>query len=241
MEARRQFENKVLDFVLPSPSRDSVLVGLVNLSGSVPHKTRKVNGGTIGTMHVLRLYVQGICIISAHNYHVIQARSGSRRQLGHCSYNVRRSEDMPCWCVPVIPDGVFCSNNLSVPTNIAYSPNRAVLCSIASSSFLDHRISIHALPRRRHYDYQSLNDAHVAHLSTLLVSAIRSRNSPSDVIHILSSPALSVDTAVDTMCHALAMLNKESTGLSEIWIAEVLGVATEVYRYVSSAVRYHRS
>ncbi|TFY63286.1 hypothetical protein EVJ58_g3346 [Rhodofomes roseus] len=195
LDARQTYDDRVLDFTLLSPSRDSLLVGLMNLSGHVPHMKRKIKGGTIGTMHVLKLHDLSV----DDNWDVAPIMS-----------------DMTRAC-------------RAIPANVAYSPNRALLCSVAASTFSDSHISIHALPRRRPDPTRPLTNALVAESHNLLVAAIRSRSSSSDVIHALASPAVYVQTVVDTLCEVLGSLTKESPNLRDVWTAEVLGVAGEVF------------
>ena len=68
------------------------------------------------------------------------------------------------------------------------------------------------------------------------MAAIRARYSPSDVIHALAMPSLPPDVTVNTLYHALTTLEADSFGLVEMWIGELLGVATEVYRCAQTAV-----
>ncbi|KAH9935022.1 uncharacterized protein B0H18DRAFT_1207647 [Fomitopsis serialis] len=78
LEAQQTYDDKVLDFIMPAPSRDSLLVGFMNLSGSVPHVKQKVKGGTIGTMRVLKF---GFHLLRLpHLYHTLPRRrpDGSR-------------------------------------------------------------------------------------------------------------------------------------------------------------------
>ncbi|KZT70141.1 hypothetical protein DAEQUDRAFT_810869 [Daedalea quercina L-15889] len=194
-EARRVYDGKVLDFVLPSPSRDSLLVGLMNLGGSVPHLKRKTKGGSIGSMHILKLS--------------------------------DLSEDDAWDVAPIMSD--MARTGRAVPANIALSPNRALLCSVAASTFLDSHIAIHALPRRRHDGGRPPTNSLLVDLPSLLITAIRSRSSPADVIHPLTSPAVPVQTAIDVLCEVLLYFNEEAPSLREVWTAEVLNVAGEVY------------
>lgn len=71
-------------------------------------------------------------------------------------------------------------------------------------------------------------------ISRLLVQSICSRESPSDVIRVLTERSASLETTVGALYNAAAVLDTFPVGLSEMWLDEILGVATEVYLYVHS-------
>lgn len=119
-----------------------------------------------------------------------------------------------------------------MPANVAYSPNRALLCSVAASTFADSHISIYALPRLQRDPGRPFTSALVIDLPSLFIISIHSRTSPADVIHPLIPPAVSVQTAVDILSEVLLYFNEESPSLREVWMAEVLRLANEIYRYV---------
>ena len=48
-------------------------------------------------------------------------------------------------------------------------------------------------------------------------------------------PSLPPDVTVNTLYHALTTLEADSFGLVDMWIGELLGVATEVYRCAQMA------
>ncbi|EPS98539.1 hypothetical protein FOMPIDRAFT_143657 [Fomitopsis schrenkii] len=195
LEAQKSYEDKVLNFVLPSPARDSLLIGLMHLSGSVPHVKRKAKGGTIGTMHILKLPD-----LAADD-----------------EWNV----------APIMSD--MTKTCRAVPANVAYSPNRALLCSVAASTFADSHISIYAIPRLQRDAGRPFTSTLVIDLPSLFIIALHSRSSPADVIHPLISPAVSVQTAVDILSEVLLYFNEESPSLREMWTAEVLRLASEIY------------
>lgn len=68
-------------------------------------------------------------------------------------------------------------------------------------------------------------------LSRHLVAAIRARYSHSDVIHALAMPSISNEAVVSTLYQAFTTMEADSNGLMEMWTAELLGIAAEVYRY----------
>ncbi|KAI8989685.1 hypothetical protein BD414DRAFT_484925 [Trametes punicea] len=120
--------------------------------------------------------------------------------------------------------------NIDVPVSVALSPNESLLCSL-SSHLLGSHASVQVLPRRVSGGLVSVTASHLpGDLSRQLVAAIRARYCPSDVVHALSMPTLPLEIAVNTLCNALAIMEADSYGLSEIWTSELLGVATEVYR-----------
>ncbi|KAI0810964.1 hypothetical protein BC629DRAFT_1589705 [Irpex lacteus] len=55
------------------------------------------------------------------------------------------------------------------------------------------------------------------------------KKSPSDVIHTLTNKSVSLETVTHTLLSAASVLEAHPVGLSELWIVEILGVATEVY------------
>ena len=126
----------------------------------------------------------------------------------------------------------------TVPVSVALSPNEALI-SCVSSPFLGSHTSVQALPRR----VSSVTSHLHGDLSKLLVASIRSRYSPSDVIHALAMPSLPTEVTVNTLFQTLAIMDADSNGLPNMWTAEIIGVAAEVYRclrcfvYVCSATR----
>ena len=122
-----------------------------------------------------------------------------------------------------------------VPVSVAFSPNEALVRCI-SSPLLGSHFAIQALPRRVSGGSSAVLAGHLhGDLSRHLVAAIRARYSPSDVIHALAMPSLPPDVTVNTLYHALTTLEADSFGLVDMWIAELLGVATEVYRCAQMA------
>ena len=120
----------------------------------------------------------------------------------------------------------------AVPTGVALSPNSALLCSTSPSpNATGYRISVHPVPRRQHPPSQ--NSPTRSDLSRALAQAICARKSPSDVIHALTHKSVSLETVTNTLFVASGVLEANPVGLNEIWIGEILGVATEVYLCVT--------
>ncbi|KAI0647318.1 hypothetical protein C8Q79DRAFT_908461 [Trametes meyenii] len=119
--------------------------------------------------------------------------------------------------------------NVDVPVSVALSPNEALI-SCVSSHLLGSHVSIQALPRRVSGGLASITASHLhGDLSRQLVAAIHARYSPSDIVHALAVPTLPADIAVNTLYNALATMEADSNGLTEMWTVELLGMATEVY------------
>ncbi|TBU35719.1 hypothetical protein BD311DRAFT_783359 [Dichomitus squalens] len=118
---------------------------------------------------------------------------------------------------------------VDVPVSVALSPNEALVCCI-SSPLLGSHFAIQALPRRISGGSSSVLTGHLyGDLSRHLVAAIRAHYSPSDVIHALAMPTLPTEVTVNTLYHALTTMEADSYGLMDMWVGELLGVATEVY------------
>ncbi|KAH9857142.1 hypothetical protein C2E23DRAFT_375639 [Lenzites betulinus] len=119
--------------------------------------------------------------------------------------------------------------NVDVPVSAALSPNEALLSCVASH-FVSAQTSVQALPRRVSGGLASITASHLhGDLARQLVAAIRSRNSPSDIVHALSMPSLPAEVAVNTLHNTFAIMEGDSNGLMEMWTPELLGIATEVY------------
>ncbi|KAI0780677.1 hypothetical protein BD413DRAFT_463229 [Trametes elegans] len=119
--------------------------------------------------------------------------------------------------------------NVDVPVSVALSPNEALL-SCVTSPLLGAHTSVQALPRRVSGGLASITAGHLhGDLARQLVAALRARRSPSDIVHALAMPTLPQDAAAGTLCAALATMGADSHGLMEMWTAELLGVATEMY------------
>ncbi|KAI0372918.1 hypothetical protein BV20DRAFT_1014123 [Pilatotrama ljubarskyi] len=120
--------------------------------------------------------------------------------------------------------------NVDVPVSVALSPNETLI-SCVSSHLLGSHMSVQVLPRRVSGGLASITASHLhGDLARQLVRAIRARYSPSDIVHALATPSLPLEVTVNTLHNAYAMMEADSNGLVEIWTAELLGVATEVYR-----------
>ena len=123
---------------------------------------------------------------------------------------------------------------LTVPVSAALSPNEALICCV-SSPLLGSHMSIQALPRRFSGELTLASNGHFHEdLSKLLVTSIRSRHSPSDVIHALAMPSLPLEASVNTLSQALSIMETNAFGLPDLWTAEIIGIAAELYRFDSS-------
>ncbi|KAH9945890.1 uncharacterized protein BXZ73DRAFT_86136 [Epithele typhae] len=128
---------------------------------------------------------------------------------------------------------------VDVPVSVAFSPNETLICCI-SSPLLGSHLAVQNLPRRVSRDSALASSSQLhGDLSRHLVAAIRSRYSTSDVIHALAMPTLPPDATVDTLFQTLSSMERHSNGLPDMWIAELLGVAAEVYS--ARAKRLERS
>ncbi|KAI0362401.1 hypothetical protein OH77DRAFT_1500103 [Trametes cingulata] len=119
--------------------------------------------------------------------------------------------------------------NVDVSVSVALSPNEALISCI-SSHLLGSHMSVQVLPRRVSGGLASITASHLhGDLARQLVTAVRARYSPSDIVHALSAPTVLLEVAVNTLNNAFATMEADSNGLMEVWTAELLGVATEVY------------
>ncbi len=123
----------------------------------------------------------------------------------------------------------FTKYALTVPVGIAVSPNNALICSITASSNITSRTAVHSGPRHRHTSPVA-NPAR-SDISRVLVCAICSRNSPSDIIHALVALTTPIEIVTVALYGALAILDAHSFGLHDMWKNEIMGIATEVYLY----------
>lgn len=121
---------------------------------------------------------------------------------------------------------------IAVPVSVAASPNQIFICSTSPSAVQGLRTSVHTSPHRRSPStaLQSLRND----LTRALLSAIYSRRSPSDVIHVLSAPSMQMDAVALVLYEALSVLEANTYGLLHLWHQDFLGVATEVYLFVFS-------
>ncbi len=116
-----------------------------------------------------------------------------------------------------------------VPVSVALSPNDTLICCI-SSPFLGSHQSIQILPRRVSGDGSLALGTLQGDFSKHLVAAIHARYSPSDIVHALAAPSLPTQATVETLHKTLTTMETDSYGHMEMWIADILGVAAEVYR-----------
>lgn len=122
--------------------------------------------------------------------------------------------------------------------NIAYSPNRSLLCSVSPTASLNTHIAIHVLPHRRGPSTSAAvllpSSPQITSVPFLAALAVLERIPPSDVIHTLKMPSVSIELVSDTLYRTLQLLFRTFSAESERWIFEVLGLAIEVYSYVIS-------
>ncbi|PSR77354.1 hypothetical protein PHLCEN_2v7955, partial [Hermanssonia centrifuga] len=114
-----------------------------------------------------------------------------------------------------------------IPVGVAVSPNNALICSITASSNVTSRTTVHSGPRHRHTS--PVANPTRSDISRVLVCAICSRNSPSDIIHALVTLTTPIEVVTTTLYGALAILDAHSFGLHDMWKNEIMGIATEVY------------
>ncbi|CCM04604.1 uncharacterized protein FIBRA_06786 [Fibroporia radiculosa] len=117
-----------------------------------------------------------------------------------------------------------------VPAGLSYSPNLRLLCSIPSFALMTSHVSIHSLPQPFHSNSSSrtvVQAVNVKDLSCCMTAALLSRNSPSDVIHVLTKHDTSIDIVVEVLQCVLSLLNAHRP--SEHWNEEVIGIASEIY------------
>ncbi|CDO73540.1 hypothetical protein BN946_scf185014.g10 [Trametes cinnabarina] len=120
--------------------------------------------------------------------------------------------------------------NVDVPVSVALSPNEALLTCL-SSHLLGSHTSVQVLPRRVSGGLAHITASHLhGDLSRQFVGAIRSRYSPSDIVHALAMPTLPLEVVMNTLYNAFVIMETDSYGLLEMWTGELLGMATEVYK-----------
>ncbi|PCH37980.1 hypothetical protein WOLCODRAFT_64515 [Wolfiporia cocos MD-104 SS10] len=190
-ETQQSYDDQIVNFILPSMSKDGLLAGFLNMSGSVPFAKQADQDITIGRLSVMKL--PDLTPDDRWEDAPLKSRA------------VRAGRD--------------------VPANIAYSPNRSLLCSIPSSTMLDSHTSIHALPQKHHTDTASA----AADVAVAIATAILSRIPPNDVIHGLTKPAVSVEKVIDTLCRVEALLRQAAYQPQEFWFDTMLGIAAEIY------------
>ncbi|KAL6305250.1 hypothetical protein BKA93DRAFT_845915 [Sparassis latifolia] len=187
------------DFILPCTPRGTLLAGFMDPVGAISHKRSQAKEVCVGRITALKL--------------------------PDLSDLANR---------PMISNEI--SSSMPVPVNAAISPNSVLLCTLPSSSFLGTPVSIHSLPP---YLPPTASQSKTApsilgltsdlELPSCIVASIRSRKSPSDIIHSLSTSLASVDMLSSTLHGAASILDSDSFGLSEMWLKDTFGIATEVY------------
>ncbi|CAL1704650.1 unnamed protein product [Somion occarium] len=113
-----------------------------------------------------------------------------------------------------------------VPAGLATSPNNVLLCM--SSFTPEPRVAIHALPRRK--PIPGPNAESRADLARFLAAAVLAHSSLSDIVSLLISNSSPDGLLSSSLVGAMAILENNSFGLSDVWLYEVLGVATEIAR-----------
>ncbi|EMD37984.1 hypothetical protein CERSUDRAFT_113104 [Gelatoporia subvermispora B] len=113
------------------------------------------------------------------------------------------------------------------PLSVAVSPNHTLLCTLPSAT-LGVQLCIHPVPHRRPHTLAPSRHPQ-SDLARALVHALRARYSFSDVTHVLSLPTAPLEAISQTLYHALTLLSLDSNGLLDMWTANMLSAATEVY------------
>lgn len=118
-----------------------------------------------------------------------------------------------------------------MPVNVVLSPNHSLLCSVSSPTLLNTHISVRSLPRRRIMSTPAPNipTEQSSDITRQLVSAIRSRTAPSDVIKSLTMPTIPFGIVTNTLYNAFSLLSIESCGHYEMWTGDMLGIASEIF------------
>lgn len=128
------------------------------------------------------------------------------------------------------------ANPLLVPIYATVSPNEVLLCSLSSNLYVS-QVSVHALPK-------PVSDTVTRNLSTSIASALLSRRSTSDFVHVLSLPSMSLDDVADIMYHTFKVIEDQPAGRPGLLTSHALGVVLEVYRFVCQTalpiVTHHR-
>ncbi|KAI0928422.1 hypothetical protein AcV5_005998 [Taiwanofungus camphoratus] len=196
-ECKDTFQNKVLDFVTPYISSNTLLAGFLDASGTIPPAKRKIQETVIGKITVLKLS------------------------------DLRMDEG---WEDCLLLSNVD-SAGRDVPVNVVLSPNHSLLCSVSSPTLLNTHISVRSLPRRRIMSTPAPNipTEQSSDITRQLVSAIRSRTAPSDVIKSLTMPTIPFGIVTNTLYNAFSLLSIESCGHYEMWTGDMLGIASEIF------------
>ncbi|KAI0065405.1 hypothetical protein BV25DRAFT_1906053 [Artomyces pyxidatus] len=120
------------------------------------------------------------------------------------------------------------------PCNVALSPNGGLLCTVSPSPLSPSRITIHPLPT-----YKPADPSSTADLKTtislpgdvaVLISAMRSRRSLSDVVHRLSLPSTPLQEVEHQLLRTLIQLEEHDDGLRNLWLHDFFGLLVETYR-----------
>lgn len=113
-----------------------------------------------------------------------------------------------------------------VPLNGAPSPNHSLFCTLSPSSPIQTTVHIVQDPKQTIIH----NGAPRPVLSFALASAVLSRRTTADIVHILSAVSHPITEVIDTLYHAFVLLDSSHNGNPVILVTEMLGVIVDVYR-----------
>ena len=117
-----------------------------------------------------------------------------------------------------------------VPVGVAVSPNGTFICTSSPSPITVIRTAVHSSPRRiTPGPGAPVHPSQKSDFARAIIAAIYSRKSPSDVIHALTTPAISPETVVSVLLETLHTIETNPYGLAIGWIEDFMGVVTEVY------------
>jgi len=204
--SRRMFEDKMLDFMLPSASRNGLLIGLLNLNGTLPSSKRKLHEVAIGHMSILKIPDLSLDDSFENVPIVSNIATAGRGVPAHVAYS---------------PNYTLLSSTSSLESMGSH-------VSIHALSRPHHRDITQGS------DISKTLPS--AGLSSLIATAIYSRKSPSDAVHSLSLSTAPNDIIINTLYDALLLLQRSSNGLTEVWIDEIVAVAAEIYLIKSRKV-----
>ncbi|THU88421.1 hypothetical protein K435DRAFT_842205 [Dendrothele bispora CBS 962.96] len=111
-----------------------------------------------------------------------------------------------------------------IPTNVCFSPNDALLCTI-SPSLWSAETTIHKAPERL-APFTPSDGVTIPSLSSKFASAIVSRRSTDDLTHTISMQTFPINDAIDILHQTFLVLDR-CGGVS--WLAQV-GLSLEFYR-----------
>lgn len=116
------------------------------------------------------------------------------------------------------------------PVSVALSPNATLLCAISQSTTIPSKLTIHTMPKKFRNDNSVVEHPRVPDFVSVLISAMRTKRTVSDVAHQLSLGSVSVQEVESVLCELLEALESHDYGLRGVWFHEFLGMLLEVYR-----------